>query len=539
MLICGLKAGHDGAVALIEQSGDTARLLASIEAEKVGCRDRYSDLSDPNLISEILGLVGVGPGQVERWVIDGWHGPMPTPWLNPSVSVGGASYPVAPYTQLEGGSPALTAYYGSFSMHGDSYGYESYRHVEGHLASAYATSPACAAGRPTGVLVWDGGMFPQLYTVRPDGIDYHGSLFQVRSRVYQDFGIHFPPFNKPAPSWEYQLSVSGKLMAYAGLGQVDQELVTVIRAEWHQLDLEDPGNALYEAVLPELGRRGAYDLDTGSILASFQAAIGQELLETLQRFRHVLPDDLCLVGGAALNIKWNSIIRNSGSFDTVWVPPFPNDSGSALGTAYASLMNRGFRGPLLWDVYSGPPLQDSAPVEGWTPRPCTVDDLAAILQTEQPVTVVSGRAELGPRALGHRSIMASPRSAEMKHLLNDIKGREDYRPVAPMCLEDQAPDIFDPGVPDPYMLFDHAVRQDWVDKIPAVLHLDGTARLQTVSSGLAYDIVSAFAARTGIPVLCNTSANLSGKGFFPDVASALRWGKTRYVWSDGTLYERD
>jgi carbamoyltransferase len=135
--------------------------------------------------------------------------------------------------------------------------------------------------------------------------------------------------------------------------------------------------------------------------------------------------------------------------------------------------------------------------------------------------------------------MASPRSAEMKHLLNDIKGREDYRPVAPMCLEDQAPDIFDPGVPDPYMLFDHAVRQDWVDKIPAVLHLDGTARLQTVSSGLAYDIVSAFAARTGIPVLCNTSANLSGKGFFPDVASALRWGKTRFVWSEGTLYERD
>lgn len=533
MLICGLKAGHDGAVAVIEYADDRARLITSIEAEKVGCRDRYSDLGDPELIQEILAQIGLVPGQIDRWVIDGWHGPMPTPWFNSEVSIGGEPYPVAPYTQSEGSTPALSPYVGRLTLRGHEYAYESYRHAEGHLASAYATSPACVGGRPTGVVVWDGGMFPQVYTVRPDGIDYHGNLFQVRSRVYQEFGVHLEPFSKPESSFDYLMSVSGKLMAYAGLGKPNRFLTSFIQSVWHELDVEDPGNDLW-AKVKEL----VSGLDTGSVLASFQQAIGLELVAGLRRFRGVLPEDLCLVGGAALNIKWNSMVRSSGLFNSVWVPPFPNDAGSALGTAYASLMARGFRGPLEWDVYSGPEVQPGEPVEGWTPKPCSVAGLAEVLATGKPVTVVSGRAELGPRALGHRSILASPCSPEMKVFLNEAKGREDYRPVAPMCLEEHAPEIFNPGVPDPYMLFDHAVRKDWVDKIPAVLHLDGTARLQTVSSGLPYEIVSAFHAITGVPVLCNTSANFSGKGFFATVEDAMRWGKTPYVWSDGTLYAR-
>jgi carbamoyltransferase len=176
-------------------------------------------------------------------------------------------------------------------------------------------------------------------------------------------------------------------------------------------------------------------------------------------------------------------------------------------------------------------------VLGWQRKQCSVDELAALLADGKPVVVLSGRAEIGPRALGHRSIMASPTSPAMKETLNEIKGRESYRPVAPMCLEEHAATIFDPGCPDPYMLFDHKVREEWVDKIPAVLHLDGTARLQTVTEeSLPYKIVNAFYKLTGIPVLCNTSANMSGKGFFPDVASALRWAKIDHVWSEGFLY---
>ena len=532
MLICGIKASHDGAVAVVDDRGDDGSfLIGSIEAEKIENGKRYSSMGDPALILRGLALCGVKPEQIDRWVIDGWHGLGDTPWFKPSVPIAGTKYPVAPYTQTEGGTPPFTPYKGLLRMDGFDLPYESYRHVEGHIASAYGTSAAAFDKRPAAVLVWDGGMFPQLYTVGRHAVSYHGVLFQVRSRVYQSFGMLFRPFRNDQ-SLDYMLSVSGKLMAYAGIGEADPKLVSAIRAVWHELDLEEPGDSLYAKVHDKL--KG---LNTGCVLASFQQAIGEEIVAGLARFRGVLPDELCIAGGAGLNIKWNSAIRSSGLFSDVWVPPFPNDSGSALGAAYASVLARGGREPLQWSVYSGPDLTPSGRVEGWSRRPCTIDQLAVILE-QNPVVVVSGRAEIGPRALGHRSIMASPVTAGMKTELNLIKGREGYRPVAPICLESHAAEIFDPGCPDPYMLFDHKVRPEWVDKIPAVLHLDGTARLQTVTEeSLPHKIVTAFYKRTGIPVLCNTSANHSGSGFFPDVASVLRWGKVNYVWSDGFLFE--
>ena len=129
----------------------------------------------------------------------------------------------------------------------------------------------------------------------------------------------------------------------------------------------------------------------------------------------------------------------------------------------------------------------------------------------------------------------------MRDRLNAIKRREPYRPVAPICLEAEAPAVFDPGVADPFMLFDHRVRDEWSGRIPAVLHVDGTARLQTISDQqcpVTARILRAFATATGIPVLCNTSANLPARGAFPDVASASVWGGTELVWSEGTLYSR-
>ncbi len=122
-----------------------------------------------------------------------------------------------------------------------------------------------------------------------------------------------------------------------------------------------------------------------------------------------------------------------------------------------------------------------------------------------------------------------------------MKEREHYRPVAPICLEEFAPDIFSPGTPDPYMLFDHDVRAEWRERIPAVVHLDGTARLQTVprdADPTIRSVLEAYHAISGIPVLCNTSANRKGSGFFPDVRSALEWGKVSYVWSGGMLYQK-
>ena len=129
----------------------------------------------------------------------------------------------------------------------------------------------------------------------------------------------------------------------------------------------------------------------------------------------------------------------------------------------------------------------------------------------------------------------------MKELLNDLKGRDHYRPVAPICLASRAPEVFEPGTPDPYMLFEHRMRPGWADRVPAIVHLDGTARLQTIDESTRSPIVailSAYERLSGIPVLCNTSANLNGHGFFPDVATAAQWGRTRFIWSDGLLYTK-
>jgi carbamoyltransferase len=113
--------------------------------------------------------------------------------------------------------------------------------------------------------------------------------------------------------------------------------------------------------------------------------------------------------------------------------------------------------------------------------------------------------------------------------------------VAPICLAREAPRIFAPGTPDPYMLFDHEVRPDWVSRVPAIVHLDGTARLQTVDESSAHDILELlthYHQLSGIPLLCNTSANYNGRGFFPDVASAMQWARVDRIWSDNTIHQR-
>jgi carbamoyltransferase len=125
-----------------------------------------------------------------------------------------------------------------------------------------------------------------------------------------------------------------------------------------------------------------------------------------------------------------------------------------------------------------------------------------------------GRMEFGPRALGARSILASPIHAEMQARLNEIKDREDFRPVAPVVLEEAAADWFVDAVVSPVMLFVHDVRAEKAEQIPAVRHVDGTARIQTTNrsqNALYYDLLRAFEQRTGVPVLVNTSFNTRGE----------------------------
>ncbi|WGD50934.1 carbamoyltransferase N-terminal domain-containing protein [Bradyrhizobium sp. CB1650] len=554
MRICGIKLTHDGAIAVVEDG----RLVFCTEQEKRGNGPRYQAVENLDAVVLALAEHGLAPRDIDQFVIDGWDGEIESQFqvLSGAVPI---ALKGAPYVErhAEGLLDSVDGF--GLILGGKVFPYKSYPHVTGHVTSAYSTSPFAGAGKPAFCLVWDGCIFPRLYYVEPRGARLIASLFPMIGHAYAAAGLHFGPYRQPnRSSWD--LGIAGKLMAYIALGSVDESIVAVFQELYEKRFAADTEQARrYRAEInnAEASLAALHDFFEASalrltdkraedVLASFHVFVERLLVKemaTVLLQHSSLPGarNLCIAGGCGLNIKWNSALRATGLFDDVWVPPFPNDSGSAIGAACGAMAAQNGFGPLEWSVYSGPALQDSELPPDWEAAPCSLRELAAILADDKPVIFLSGRAELGPRALGGRSIVAAPTSPAMKDHLNDIKRREHFRPVAPICLEDRAPEIFSPGTPDPYMLFDHQTRAEWRDKVPAVVHLDGSARLQTISRNSPHKIAELlveFEKLTGIPLLCNTSANLHGRGFFPDAAAACQWGRVEHVWCDGLLWTK-
>jgi carbamoyltransferase len=233
---------------------------------------------------------------------------------------------------------------------------------------------------------------------------------------------------------------------------------------------------------------------------------------------------LCLAGGVALNCVMNARLRDFGPFSELWVQPAAGDAGTALGAAmWIDAMERGdaTRRASMTHAFLGPATGDDDIGEmlRWAGVPhCPVravaGETARLLCENKIVGWYQGRMEFGPRALGARSILASPLDAGMQARLNSIKDREDFRPVAPVVLEERAADWFEGAHPSPFMLFVFPIKRNRADRIPAVQHVDGTARIQTVNRAqhpLLYDVLCAVEAKTGVPVLVNTSFNSRGQ----------------------------
>ena len=235
-------------------------------------------------------------------------------------------------------------------------------------------------------------------------------------------------------------------------------------------------------------------------------------------------DDLCMAGGVALNCVMNARLRERGPFKRIWVQPAAGDAGTALGAALwvdGCMRENAGRVYQMDHALLGPCFADEEIEEfiQWSKLPYrrldnVAEEVADILAEDKVIGWFQGRMEFGPRALGSRSILASPIHADMQERLNEIKDREDFRPVAPVVLEEAAANWFKDAGVSPFMLFVYDVLPDKADKIPAVRHTDGTARIQTINRdqhGLYYDLIKAFQKRTGVPVLVNTSFNTRGE----------------------------
>ncbi len=261
------------------------------------------------------------------------------------------------------------------------------------------------------------------------------------------------------------------------------------------------------------------------IAHSLQYVLEETVLELVNWLhKETNEKNLCLAGGIALNCVLNARIRDKSAFENVWVQPAAGDAGTALGAAiWTDLQEEKMPGKkfVMSHAYWGPEYSDQE-IEKflkWAKVPYRkMDDVARetaeILADNKIIGWYQGRMEFGPRALGSRSILASPIDPSMQAKLNEVKDREDFRPVAPVVLEEDAHEWFENASYSPYMLFIHNVLPEKADKIPAVRHVDGTARIQTINRDQHpryYDLLKAFKELTGVPVLVNTSFNTLGK----------------------------
>ena len=266
--------------------------------------------------------------------------------------------------------------------------------------------------------------------------------------------------------------------------------------------------------------------------ASAQKVLEDIILKMVNHiYKKTKMKNLCMGGGVALNGVANYKILKEGPFENVHIPPSPGDAGSAVGCAQylyhiyhknSRVIELDTSRQIRENVYVGPSFSDEEIVQfldsqkisfQQLDRKSLLEKTAQLIANGNVVGWYQGKMEWGPRALGSRSILADPRRADMKDILNaKIKHRESFRPFAPSILEEFASDYFDIDIPSPYMLMVSPVKKP--KEIPAVTHVDGTGRIQTVSKNvnpLYYDLINEFYKITDTPVIINTSMNVMGE----------------------------
>lgn len=501
MLVMALKPGHDGTIAVVADG----RLELSIEAEK-GSQRRYASLQAETVLAAIERIDAV-PDVV---ALSGWSKESPAT-RNGHEQVG-AGY--------DGARGIMTR---PSKIFGKRVKYFTSTHERSHMMTAIGMAPPERAPLTT-VLVWEGiiGSFIQL-DANYAPLRKVEVLRYVGTRYAFIYGLADPSYPDDAryPNHEF----SGKLMALAAYGDAADADADIAAVVDQILKIEDfyptpPKSAfantpLYNCGVESQACKTAAALFTRKVFDMFESAARTELQKGTP---------LRVSGGCGLNCEWNTWWRECDHFSSYFVPPCTSDSGSAIGTAIDAYATYTGVQHIDWSVYSGLTFEwDTRPsLEQWECRPRDDRAIAAAIAAGRIIAWVQGPWEIGPRALGNRSLIAEPFLASTKDRLNAIKQREDYRPIAPCCRADDVGRLFVDGFEDPYMLYFQRFRSAGYS---AVTHVDGSARVQTVTATQnerLYTLLSAFAEQTGSGILCNTSLNAKGCGFINKM-SHLEW----------------
>lgn len=498
MNILSYNPGHDGAFAYLEDG----QLKASIESEK-NSRYRYSPLTVPDVFS-VFGELKKVPDVLCR---SGWWSS--DTYLHERRSIAGYY-----------GVHSSDIMVGKRRLLGKTIEYFSSSHERSHLLCAFGMSNL-PKGTPCYALLWEGviGSFYEFDT-ELNITKLANVMPQPGHRYALLYSLADPTFDNSVADYS-RFSDAGKLMALASFSKrskptdEEEEIITFLMQDCSHLNPKECESLKHY-------RHYNIGLDDQEF-RNFAGIVSDRIFDRFYQFakskmKRRLP--LLIAGGCGLNCDWNTKWRESNLFSEVFVPPVANDSGSAIGTAIDAQFYFTGDPKINWSVYSGLEFEanDTFDASLFDEYSTNYAMIAEMLANNLIIGWVNGKYEIGPRALGNRSILASPFQDSTRERLNVIKQREQYRPIAPVCLEEDAEKWFGCNHPSPFMLYTRLVS---TDALAAVTHVNGTARIQTVSpesNSQMHELLEAFKLRTGYGVLCNTSLNFKGRGFINNIA---------------------
>lgn len=519
--ILDIKIRHDQAIALWEYRNSEVKLIRYWELERLsGIKQHAKALYDTNAFSNLLSVLLEEEGLALTDIIEIWG---TTPVENSRL-------------YLEG-FPSTVAF-----------------HSIAHLLTAICYDnkkpmESCILG-----LALDAG---------PDSMfedDAYDKNY-YSACVIKDGGVDFFSVESPGRLWSYarkKFSMQeGALMALANAMPTQFHISSNTISQWCKYDFwgrESQKNAKVVVdditeYIYELAKKGVLSLDNRfsieeNCLSMIIETIGEvskaivfrNVERIIEKYKMIPSETIvALAGGFALNCPTNTALIRKYGFKGYQIPPCASDTGIALGVGIAAFFDliASQRASIhIGSAYYGQGTGDiETAIAKYTDyivdvHQCNMDEISELIINGEILAWINGNAEIGPRALGNRSLLADPRSIATKDKLNKIKKREWWRPVAPVVLEQYGGEYFEDYISSPNMLLNLSVVKEKRQLIPAVVHFDGSARIQSVSAAsnpVLFELLKAFYAKTNIPILCNTSLNDKGEPIVNRIEEAIEF----------------